>query len=75
MARTLSAAVGTAVRDAAPFLAITLLWSVVMLLFYALFLVTKPAGVTYGPVIHGSVFAPPLIGFFGHVLREALRDE
>ena len=74
MARALSSSVGTAIRDVVPFLTITLLWSVVMLIFYGLFLVTKPPGVSYGPVIHGSVFAPPLIGFFGHVLREALRE-
>lgn len=75
MVRTLQTAVGTAVRDAIPFLVITLIWIVVMLLLYGLFLVTKPAGVDYGPLVHVSVFVPPLVGFFGHTLREALREE
>jgi len=46
-----------------------------MLVMYGVFLATKPAGVEYGQATYVSVFVPPLIGFAGHVLREALRDE
>jgi hypothetical protein len=61
-------------RDAVPFLVITALWIVVMLILYGLFLVTKPNDLSYGPVVHTSVFVPPLVGFFGHVLEQALRS-
>lgn len=75
MARTLRSAVGTAVRDAVPFLVITVLWIVVMLILYGVFLATKPTETDYGTVVHVSVFVPPLVGFSGHVLREALRAD
>lgn len=55
-----------------PFLVITALWIVVMLVLYGLFLVTKPTDMAYGPLVHTSVFVPPLVGFFGHVLKQAL---
>jgi len=64
-----TAAVGAA-RDAAPFLVITAIWIVVMLIVYGLFLVSKPSDVSYGPAIHASVFVPPLVGFVGHVLHQ-----
>ena len=67
----------TAVRDAvvgtAPFLAITVIWLLVMTVLYALFLVTKPADITYDAWVHALVFVPPLVGFAGHTLRLALR--
>lgn len=75
MARTLQASFTTAVRDTVPFLAVTIVWIVIMLLLYGLFLAAKPSGASYGPAIHASVFVPPLVGFSGHVLRETLRDE
>ena len=74
MTCTLQSAVGTALRDTVPFLAITAVWTVVMLVLYGLFLFTKPAGAAYGTVAHVSVFVPPLVGFSGHALREALRE-
>ena len=70
---TLSASIRTALYETVPFLVITVIWSVVMLVFYGLFLVGKPAGAEYGPAVHASVFVPPLIGFLGHTLREARR--
>ena len=73
MARTLRSSVRSTVRDTVPFLVITVIWVVIMLVLYGLFLVLKPAGAEYGPAIHASVFVPPLVGFAGHALREALR--
>lgn len=73
MSRDLSSAAGSAVGDTVPFLVITLVWIVIMLVLYGLFLVAKPAGAEYGPAVHASVFVPPLVGFLGHTLREALR--
>jgi len=73
MSRTLSVAVGAAVRETVPFLVITVVWVLIMLLLYGLFLAGKPSGATYGPAIHASVFVPPLVGFLGHTLKEALR--
>jgi hypothetical protein len=74
MASTLRSSVGAAVRDTVPFLVVTLVWTVVMLVFYGLFLALRPAEASYGPAIHASAFVPPLVGFLGHTLREALRD-
>ena len=73
MARTLSSSVGIAVRDTVPFLVITAIWIVVMSATYGLFLLAKPAGVTYTAAIHASVFVPPLFGFLAHLVRELLR--
>lgn len=64
-------AASSAVRDAVPFLAITVVWSVVMLAMYGVFLVTKPAG-TYPPWAYASVFVPGFVGFAGHTLHQAL---
>jgi len=75
MARSLQSSVGTAVGDTVPFLVITVLWVVIMSLMYALFLVLRPPGASYGTAIHASVFVPPLVGFIGHVVRELLRTE
>ena len=72
MVHPLRASLVTTLRDTVPFLTITIVWTVIMLLFYGLFLAAKPAEATYGPAIHASVFAPPFVGFSGHVLREAL---
>ncbi|CCI69577.1 uncharacterized protein NP_2065H [Natronomonas pharaonis DSM 2160] len=44
-----------------------------MTVLYALFLVTKPADITYDAWVHALVFVPPLVGFAGHALRLALR--
>lgn len=63
--------VTAAVRDAVPFLAIMVVWSVVMLAMYGAFLVTKPA-VTYPTWTYASVFVPGLIGYAGHTLHQAL---
>lgn len=63
--------VTTAVRDAVPFLAIMVVWSVVMLAMYGVFLVTKP-DITYPTWTYASVFVPGLIGFAGHTLKQAL---
>jgi len=70
MARTLRASAAGAVRDAVPFLVITAIWIVVMLVVYGLFLVSKPSGVSYSPAVHASVFVPPLVGFVGQVLQQ-----
>lgn len=72
MARNLPASVVDAVREGVPFLAVTLLWVLVMLLLYGLFLLTKPSDISYDAWVHGSVFVPPLIGFLGHTLYQAL---
>lgn len=61
----------TAVRNAVPFLTITALWTVVMLVLYGLFLVTKPADITYDPWVHASVFAVPAVGYLGQILQQA----
>ena len=74
MSGELSVTVAEAFRDTVPFLVITVVWTVILLLFYGLFLVGRPSGASYGPAIHTSVFVPPLVGFLGHTLREALRE-
>jgi hypothetical protein len=74
MVSTLRSSVGTAVRDTVPFFVITLVWTVIMLVFYGLFLAFRPAEASYGPAIHASAFVPPFVGFLGHTLRAALRD-
>lgn len=71
MARSLGAAATGALRDGVPFLVVTVLWSVVMLVVYGAFLLTKP-DVSYPAWVHASVFVPPLIGFAGHVLHQVL---
>jgi len=63
-----------ALRDIVPFLAVMVVWIVVMLVLYGLFLFTKPAGVEYGTVVHASVFVPPLVGFAAHALRIARHE-
>lgn len=73
MAQSLQSSVGEAVRDAVPFLVITGLWIVIMVVVYGLFLVTKPTNVDYDAWVHASVFAVPAIGFLGHVLQQALK--
>lgn len=73
MANTLKTAVAGAARDSVPFLVIMLIWILVMLVIYGLFLLSIPSDLSYGPAIHGSVFVPPLVGFGGHVLRQALK--
>jgi len=65
-------AVSRTVREAIPFVVITVFWTVIMLLLYGVFLVTKPSQISYDPWVHASVFLLPGIGFIGHVLREAL---
>jgi len=72
MTGSLRTSVADAVRNAVPFLVITGLWTVVMLAVYGVFLVTKPAGITYDSWVHASVFAVPSIGFLGHVLQQAV---
>jgi hypothetical protein len=74
MAESMQAAVSDAVRDAVPFLVITALWIVIMAAVYGLFLVTKPPNIDYDAWVHASVFLVPGIGFFGHVLKQALKD-
>lgn len=72
MAESPSEAVSRTVREAIPFVVITVFWSVIMLLLYGGFLVTKPSQISYDPWVHATVFLIPGIGFIGHVLREAL---
>ncbi len=74
MTRSLGASAAGAARDSVPFLVITVIWVVVMLVLYGLFLATKPGNVSYGPVIHASVFVPPLVGFVGHTVHQILKD-
>lgn len=73
MADTLKASVVTASRDSVPFLVITVIWVVVMLVMYVAFLLTIPSDVSYGNAVHASVFVPPLVAFAGHALRQALK--
>lgn len=63
--------VKTAAVDIVPFLVITVLWIVVMLVLYGLFLATKP-DIQYAAWVHASIFLPGLIGYLGHTLRQAL---
>lgn len=72
MTSTPRAAAGDAIADAVPFVTITLVWTVVMLVFYGVFLVTRPSGVTYDPWVFASVFVVPGVGFVGHVLKQAI---
>lgn len=72
MAPSLRTSVADAVRNAVPFLVITVVWVVVMLAIYGVFLVTKPGNISYEPWVHVSVFAIPGVGFLGHVLQQAL---
>ena len=72
MAPSLRTSVTDAVRNAVPFLVITVVWVVAMLAIYGIFLVSKPSGVTYESWVHASVFAVPGVGFLGHVLQQAL---
>jgi hypothetical protein len=73
MAQNLAATVTATIRDAVPFLVITGLWIVVMLVLYGIFLVTKPQQVDYAAWVHASVFVVPGIGFLGHVFYQALK--
>jgi hypothetical protein len=73
MPQNLAGAVTTTIRDAVPFLVITALWILVMLVLYGVFLVTKPQQVDYAAWVHASVFVVPGIGFLGHVLYQALK--
>lgn len=68
-----SDAVSRTVQEAIPFVVITALWTVIMLIVYGVFLVTKPGQISYDPWVHATVFVVPGIGFIGHVLREVLR--
>lgn len=72
MATSPRASVADAVRNAVPFLVITVLWIAVMIAVYGLFLVTKPSGITYDPWVHAFVFAVPAIGYVGQVLQQAV---
>jgi hypothetical protein len=72
MADSVQASVSSAVRDAVPFLVITGLWIVIMVIVYGVFLVTKP-NIDYAGWVHASVFAVPAIGFLGHTLQQALK--
>jgi hypothetical protein len=72
MSDTLRTTVTEPVREAVPFLVITVLWVVVMLVLYGLFLVTKPGDITYAPWVHATVFVVPSIGFLGQTLQQAL---
>ena len=75
MSDTLRNAVTEPVRDAVPFLVITTLWVVVMLVLYGLFLATKPSDITYDAWVHATVFVVPAIGFLGQVLQQALSGQ
>jgi hypothetical protein len=72
MGERLRASVGETLRDAVPFIVITAVWIVLMLIVYGTFLVTKPADLTYDPWVHASVFLVPGIGFLGHILHQAI---
>jgi len=73
MTRPLREEVVGTVRDTVPFLVIVVLWTVVSLALYGVFLVTKPSNVDYDTWVHVTVFAVPMVGFLGHVLRQALK--
>ena len=66
------AVVGEVLGDALPFLVIAIVWSVIMLAFYAVFLVTRPRNVSYDAWVFASVFVVPGIAFVGHILKQAL---
>ncbi|WP_338742014.1 hypothetical protein [Haloplanus salilacus] len=72
MARSLRVSVADAVRNAVPFLVITVFWIAVMVAVYGLFLATKPTGITYDPWVHAFVFAVPGVGYLGQILQQAL---
>ncbi|EMA10812.1 hypothetical protein SAMN05443574_10222 [Haloarcula vallismortis] len=72
MSDILRDAVFEPVRDAVPFLVITVLWVIVTLVLYGLFLVTKPSEISYDAWVHATVFVVPMIGFLGQVLQQAL---
>lgn len=73
MAQSLQATVVEVVRDAVPFLVITVVWIVIMLVIYGMFLVTKPPNISYDAWVYASVFAVPGVGFLGHILHQALK--
>jgi|GEM_PF-948324 len=75
MSDILRDAVVNPVQDAVPFLVITVLWVLVMLVLYGLFLVTKPGNITYDAWVHATVFVVPAIGFLGQVLQQALSGQ
>jgi hypothetical protein len=72
MATSPRASAADAVRNAVPFLVITVIWIAVMIAVYGLFLVTKPTTVSYDPWVHAFVFAVPAIGYVGQVLQQAV---
>jgi len=72
MAQRLRRSVTDPVRNAVPFLVITVVWVVIMLAIYGVFLVTKPSGAAYEPWVYVSVFAIPGVGFLGQILQQAL---
>ncbi|NIS29127.1 MAG: hypothetical protein GWN79_02175 [Actinobacteria bacterium] len=72
MAASPRAVLGEVLADAVPFLAIAIVWSVIMLAFYAVFLFTRPPNVAYEPWVFASVFVVPGIAFLGHILKQAI---
>lgn len=66
------AVIADVLADALPFLAIAIVWSVIMLAFYAVFLFTRPRNVSYDAWVFASVFVVPGIAFVGHVLKQAI---
>jgi hypothetical protein len=62
-----------AVAEGAPFVAITFLWLVIIAIVYGLFVFTWPSIPEGEPFVHLGVYVVPVIGFFGHVLQQALK--
>lgn len=73
MTYSLPTNVSETLHDAVPFVVITALWVVIMLVFYGVFLGTKPPVISYDAWVHASVFIVPGIGFIGHILHQALK--
>lgn len=61
-----------ALVDGVVLLAITFFWTVVMLVFYGVFLATIPPDVDYDAWVYASVFVVPGAGFLAHLLRFVL---
>lgn len=62
-----------AIRDGVPFVAIMAFWIAVTAVVYGAFVVIWPEIPDAEPWIHLGVYLLPIIGFFGHVLHQALK--
>jgi len=62
-----------ALQDSIPFIAITILWLVIIAVVYSVFMLAWPDIPGAEPWIYLGVYLIPVIGFIGHTLQQALK--